>query len=560
MSEKQDFKGEKNCLYIDEISGSDELGVGSIENPFKTAVKALEIGGEESLIYIRKSAGEEYKEITQTSLKKAKKSLCILLKKKQKLDDAFSHMKVQDENSGEIEKLKQAEKIVIEKNKSLDEAVRIRIRDSKLYKDTVVQISGWVHRLRHQKELIFIILRDGTGYLQCVLGGKIAQTYDSLTLTLETTLTVYGTITSLPDGKIAPDNHELNVLYYEIIHKAPGGDLSFANKLNVESESQVIYDQRHLVIRGEASSSVLKVRSYLLSAFRKVYEKMGFVEVTPPCLVQTQVEGGATLFDLNYYGEKAYLTQSSQLYLETCLPSLGDVYCLQESFRAETSHTRRHLSEYSHLEAELMFLSFDEFLSHIEDFLCLSLDILLDNSLARSLIEYLNPRFEKPQKPFLRMKYEDAIKYCNEHNILNTNGELHVFGDDIAEAAERRIVDEIQKPIFLIHFPASLKSFYMKRIPGNEVLTESVDLLLPGIGEVVGGSMRISDYDELKKAFEREKIDVGPYYWYLDLRRYGSCPHGGYGLGLERILAWLTNRNTVKECCLYPRFTGRCKP
>ncbi|KTW25900.1 asparagine-tRNA ligase [Pneumocystis carinii B80] len=560
MAEKQDFKGSKKCLYVDEIGGSDDFGTGFVENPFKTAVKALEMGDQESIIYVKKNEGEEYKEITQTSLKKAKKSLCILLKKKQKLNESFSQMKVQDEYSEETRGLKNTENIVIEKDERVNEAIRIRISDSKLHKDAIVQVSGWIHRLRHQKELIFIILRDGTGYLQCVLSGKIARTYDSLTLTLETTLTVYGMITSLPDGKVAPDNHELNVLYYEIIHKAPGGDLSFANKLNVESESQVIYDQRHLVIRGEVSSSVLKVRSRLLSAFRKIYEKMGFVEVTPPCLVQTQVEGGATLFDLNYYGEKAYLTQSSQLYLETCLPSLGYVYCLQESFRAETSHTRRHLSEYSHLEAELMFLSFDEFLSHLEDFLCLSIDALLDDPIARPLIEYLNPGFEKPQKPFLRMKYEDAIKYCNEHNILNTNGELHVFGDDIAEAAERRIVDEIQKPIFLIQFPASLKSFYMKRTPGNESLTESVDLLLPGIGEVVGGSMRISDYDELKKAFERENIDSEPYYWYLDLRRYGSCPHGGYGIGLERILAWLTNRNTVRECCLYPRFTGRCKP
>lgn len=380
MAEKQGFEGRqdeppltgesglRSVLYVDEIAGSDESGLGLPENPFRTAVRALEMGGDEGVLFIRRNIGEEYREITPTQLKKARKYLCILLKKRQRLEDALSHVKIQDEDASETERLREAEKIVIERDKCIDDAVKIRIRDSRRYRDAVVQVSGWVHRLRHQKELIFVVLRDGTGYIQCVLSGRIAQTYDSLTLTLETTLTVYGTIVSLPEGKTAPDNHELNVLYYEVVHKAPGGDLSFANKLNVESESQVVYDQRHLVIRGEVSSSVLKVRSHLLSAFRKVYQEMGFVEVSPPCLVQTQVEGGATLFDLNYYGEKAYLTQSSQLYLETCLPALGDVYCVQESFRAEASHTRRHLSEYSHLETELMFLTFDEFLDHIEHF------------------------------------------------------------------------------------------------------------------------------------------------------------------------------------------------
>ncbi|CCJ30504.1 unnamed protein product, partial [Pneumocystis jirovecii] len=541
------------CLYVDETAGVDDKDGGSIENPLRTVLKAFEIGNDYAKIYIRKVPDDEYKEITATGLKKAKKAYSIFLKKQQKLEETLCHMKIQEStNKKEHEQWDHVGNSVFDKNKDLDKSVNIKIRQAKDFRTMFVKVSGWIHRLRHQKDLIFVILRDGTGYLQCVISGNMARTSHALTLTVETTLTFYGTITVLPDGKTAPDNHELHVTYFEIIQKAPGGDLCFTNKLNVEAESQVLYDQRHFVIRGEISSSVLKVRARLLAVFRAVYEKMGFMEVTPPCLVQTQVEGGATLFDLNYYGEKAYLTQSSQLYLETCLPSLGNVYCIQESFRAELSHTRRHLSEFSHMEAELAFLSFDEFLDHLEEFICLSLDLLLEDFIASPLIENLNPNFKKPQRPFLRMKYVDAIKYCNEHDILNSNGEHYIFGEDITEFAERKIVDQIQQPIFLIEFPATLKSFYMKRISGNTDFTESVDLLFPGVGEVVGGSMRIFDFDELIEAFKRENIDPSPYYWYLDLRKYGTCPHGGYGVGLERILAWITNRNTVKECSLYP--------
>ncbi|KAG4304074.1 hypothetical protein PORY_002438 [Pneumocystis oryctolagi] len=555
MTEKQDFV----CCYVDETVGSDENGSGSLENPFRTSVKALETSYDVQ-IYIRKGPEDEYKEITPTALKKAKKSCSILLRKQQKLEDSLCHMKIQDcDREKELEKLKRIEELLPE-DETLDSALRIKICQAKSLRTMMVKVSGWIHRLRHQKDLVFVVLRDGTGYLQCVMTGDVAQTYDAQTLTVETTIVVYGTITELPEGKVAPDNHELSVYYFRVIQKAPSGLLSFTNKLNVEADMQVLYDQRHFVIRGETSSAVLKVRSRLVAAFRKVYEKMGIMEVTPPCLVQTQVEGGATLFELNYYGEKVYLTQSSQLYLETCLPSFGDVYCIQESFRAEESHTRRHLSEYSHLEAELAFLSFDELLNHLEELICSALDILLDDPIAIPLIKYLNPDLKKPQRPFLRMRYTDAIEYCNKHNILNSCGENYRFGDDIPEASERKIVDQIQQPIFLIEFPVSLKSFYMKRLPENRELTESFDLLLPGVGEVVGGSMRISDHDELLEAFKRENIDHSAYYWYLDLRKYGTCSHGGYGLGLERVIAWLTNRNTVKECSLYPRFTGRCKP
>ncbi|CAG8613427.1 21561_t:CDS:2, partial [Racocetra persica] len=284
-----------DIVYVDETNGTDDSGNGTQDKPYKTIVYALQVKGNDIKILVQKNPEEGYKDVSGAALKKAKK--------------------------------------------------RIKIGDAIANRGKRVKVSGWVHRLRTQgKDMKFVILRDGSGYLQCILTGRLCHTYDALTLSLESTITVYGVITELPPGKTAPDNHELLADYWEVNHKAPGAEDAFTNKLNVESDPSVLYEQRHLVIRGEVASAVLKVRSQVMKAFRDYFDSKGFIEVTPPCLVQTQVEGGSTLFELNYYGEKAYLTQSSQLYLETCLPSLGDVYCISESYRAEKSHTRRHLS------------------------------------------------------------------------------------------------------------------------------------------------------------------------------------------------------------------------
>lgn len=345
-----------------------------------------------------------------------------------------------------------------------------------------------------------------------------------------------------------------------MVSLAPSGEDAFTNKIAEGADPSLLLDQRHLALRGETLSGVMKVRAALLRAVRRFYYEEGLTEVNTPCMVQTQVEGGSTLFNLGYYGEEAYLTQSSQLYLETCLASLGDVYCIQESFRAEKSHTRRHLSEYTHIEAELCFLTFDDLLVHIEKLITTAVRYVLEDPVAGPLVEQLNPGFKAPTMPFMRLDYRDAIKWLNEHGIKNEEGEDFKFGDDIAEAAERKMTDTIGVPIFLIRFPVEIKSFYMKRCADDANVTESVDVLMPNVGEITGGSMRIDAMDELMAGFKREGIATDPYYWFIDQRKYGSCPHGGYGIGTERILAWLCDRFTVRDCSLYPRFTGRCKP
>ena len=552
-------------LYINEYTGKDATTqTGTKELPFQTAAYALFTiasadSAEPKLFVFKKteqedkSIVEEYVLISASALKKAKKGAEGLKKK------AIKQQQQQQANVQEITK-----KIDIlsfndlKLDESLPEAVPAKIYQSYDLVDKRIKVSGWVHRLRVSKKYAFLVLRDGTGYLQAILSGDCANAAQALPL--ESSIELYGTITKLPEGKSAPGGVELVADYYKVVGLAPSGDDAFTNKVQENADPSILLDQRHLALRGETLSAVMKVRAAFLKAVRRFYEEERLTEVTPPSMVQTQVEGGSTLFKLDYYGEEAYLTQSSQLYLETFLAALGDVYCIAESFRAEKSHTRRHLSEYTHIEAELAFLDFKTFLQHIENLLVKSVKYVLEDPIAGPLVEQLNPGFKAPEAPFMRLEYKDAIKWLQEHDIKNEDGENFKFGDDIAEAAERKMVDTIGVPIFLIRFPVEIKSFYMERCKDDPRVTESVDVLMPTVGEITGGSMRIKDTDALLEGFKREGIDPAPYYWFIDQRKYGTCPHGGYGLGTERILAWLCNRFTVRECVSYPRFTGRATP
>jgi asparaginyl-tRNA synthetase len=325
------------------------------------------------------------------------------------------------------------------------------------------------------------------------------------------------------EGQSAPDNRELHVDYYKVIGRSPSDADAITNRVSAQQDqwdSQML-DNRHLVLRGDTASSVLKVRSAVEWAFAKVYKEMQFTKISPPAFVQTQVEGGSTLFGLDYYGEKAYLTQSSQLYLETAIPSLGHVYCIEKSFRAEKSLTRRHLAEYTHVEAELDFIEFEDLLTHLEEIISRVISTLMEDPVIAAFIKELNPEFAPPTRPFKRMRYSDAIDWLNAQDppILNEEGNPHVFGDDIAEAAERRMTDIINLPIFLTHFPVEIKSFYMKKEEADRRVTESVDVLMPGVGEIVGGSMRMEDYEELMAAYKREGMSPDEYYWYTEQRK-----------------------------------------
>ncbi len=542
-------------VYVDEDVGKDDPAAnGSEALPYKTLLFAYiqhpPTQPTDPQYFTRKSetgpvsedgdpeARKEWKPATKSATKKATSLYEQHKKKLAKTDTLALREKAEQEKRQQA--LQEALKVRISEDPKLPKAIKIRLNEKnpaivKLRKGTSekdvdysegrgsrVRITGRVHRFRMQKDVIFLVLQDGYGFLQCILTGDLTKTHDALTLTQETSMEVWGEMWEVPPGQHAPDDRELHVDYYEIIGKAAGDKDAITTRVQADGDPQTLLDNRHLVLRGEISSSVMKVRAALLRAFRQTYESEitpSCLEVTPPCMVQTQVEGGATLFEFNYYGQKAYLTQSSQLYLETCLPSLGNVFCVAPSFRAEKSLTRRHLSEYTHIEAELDFINFDDLLVHLELVMSKVVELALADPKIRKLVYDLNPEFKVPERPFMRMRYSDAITWLREHDIPNEEGKPHEFGDDIAEAAERKMTDTINRPIFLTHFPVAIKAFYMKKDPQDLRVTESVDCLMPGVGEIVGGSMRMDDYEELMAAYGREGIDPKPYYWYTDQRK-----------------------------------------
>ncbi|KAK4685990.1 asparaginyl-tRNA synthetase, partial [Tremellales sp. Uapishka_1] len=560
-------------VYIDEKAGSDTDGTGAELSPFASTLAAYQslnppASADASPLSIanflvRKPDSverNEYVEISLSGKKKLVKSIEGWRKKEAKrVADGDKNEKAREE-AEERDKKRRAEAGQVALTLAGGDVKTTKIYAVPELIGTRVRVQGWVHRLRTQKTNFFIVLRDGTAHVQCVLTGDCIKTLDALDLTVESTVEIVGTVDTVKEGSTAPGGVEIAVDWWRIIGRAPSGEEAFEGKLRADTDPSLRADLRHLELRGETATSVMRFRALMLRAFRDSFHARRITEVTPPCMVQTSVEGGSTLFEFDYYGAKAYLTQSSQLYLETVLPSLGDVYTIQESFRAEKSLTRRHLSEYSHLEAELVFITFNDLLDHLEGLICDVVDAMLADPITSEIIKTLNPDFVAPKRPFMRLDYRDAITYLNKYNITKEDGSPHVIGDDIAEAAERKMTDQIGQVIMMIHFPKILKSFYMQPLASAPDFTESVDVLVPGVGEVVGGSMRISDLQELIKGYKREGIPMEPYYWYTDQRKYGTTEHGGYGLGIERFIAWMLKRHTVREASLYPRWMGRATP
>lgn len=529
--------------YIDTDTGLDETTAdGSEPKPYKTLGYAYiqNADAPTTQYFIRASvtgaigpdedpsARLAWKEPAKSAVKKAQTILDGHKKKLVRQQQAAAAEEAKKKQR--LDNLEAAKKIVLKQDESLPAATKISIGNKDIElgegdkKGARVKISGRIHRLRAQKQATFITLIDGYGHLQCVLqASDLTKTYDALTFAQGTSLTLYGEMKKVPSGQQAPDDRELHVDYYEVIGASPGDEDAITNKVSASQNQwdQGMLDNRHLVLRGDTASSLMKLRAHVEWSFASVYHQMKLVKVSPPALVQTQVEGGATLFEVPYYDEKAYLTQSSQLYLETVLPSLGNVYCIEKSFRAEKSLTRRHLAEYTHVEAELDYIDFPDLLDHLEEVMCRVIDMVLDDPEMAALLKELNPSFARPARPFKRMKYIEAIEWLNAQDppILNEEEKPHVFGDDIAEAAERKMTDAINLPIFLTHFPAPIKSFYMKKDPSDPRVTESVDCLMPGVGEIVGGSMRMEGYEELLKAYEESGIPAKDYYWYTDQRK-----------------------------------------
>ncbi|KIX03773.1 asparagine-tRNA ligase, cytoplasmic [Rhinocladiella mackenziei CBS 650.93] len=557
-------------IYIDEDVGrDDDSAIGTETAPYKTLLYAMISHPPDTATYqTRKSVtgpvdanGDpatrlEWKPATKSAMKKA----THLFEQYKKKQARASELAIR-ENAEAMKRqqvLEEAKKVIIKEDASLPAPIKIRLDETDPGKikvgtedtpGTRVRVVGRVQHLRSQKDIIFVTLKDGYGHMQCVFAGNLINTYAAMTLTLETSLAIHGELKALPPNAHAPLDRELHADFFTVIGAAVGDKEAITNKVQQDGDPQTLLDNRHLVLRGDKASAIMKVRAAVTRAFRQTYVETRCTEVTPPAMVQTQVEGGATLFEFNYYGEKAYLTQSSQLYLETCLASLGDVFCICPSFRAEKSLTRRHLSEYTHIEAELDFITFDDLLSHLEHVICRVIELTLADPVIAAYVADLNPKFQPPTRPFRRMKYAEAIEWLIEHNIPNEEGQPHVFGDDIAEAAERKMTDELNVPIFLTHFPVEIKAFYMKKDESDKRVTESVDVLMPGVGEIVGGSMRIDDYDELIAGYKREGIDPAPYYWYTDQRRYVNM----FLLSISAVHPSQLFMKSIRECIVMER-------
>ncbi|OAG31995.1 asparaginyl-tRNA synthetase [Nematocida displodere] len=419
-----------------------------------------------------------------------------------------------------------------------------------------IYITGWVRTCHEVGKKIFFTVYSGGHLAKCFY--SVTEDKPRVHLTKNTSVEVFGEV----KANFTKDSFDCEVHVSEC--KVFGDKAAPGFEIDKETTSEsVLLDHGHLLLREPERAATMKIRAELLRITREYYYQKSYTEVTPPTLVQTQVEGGSTLFELDYFGEKAYLTQSSQLYLETAIPVFNKVYCIASSYRAEKSNTRRHLSEYTHIEAELAWIDFDRLLSEIEDLIIYIMEGF--NKVCVPILQQFSLPAESvaiPAKPFKRLAHSEAIDILREHNVLQESGRPFTYDDDIPDAPERFVCEKVGQgaPIFLTRFPAHMKSFYMER--HGEGLTNSCDLLYPGVGEIVGGSMRLWKHDELLEGFKREGISPAPYAFYTDQSLYGPTPHGGYGLGFERIIMGLMPKivHKVRQACLYPRFNGRCTP
>lgn len=429
----------------------------------------------------------------------------------------------------------------------------------------ITEIRGWIRNVRDRKKIAFLQVKvalkqvSGSRYrnipieesmLQVVMTGDLLE-HHRLDLTMGAAVSIKGKL--VKSEKSPTWDHELQATEFYLYGK---GTDTVKSEINTSSDVATQLKKRHLLhwypIIDSTAQKCTRARDAVERAVYEYYYRCGFTKVSPPSIVDVQTEGGSTLFKVNYYGTERYLTQSGQLYLESVLPGYGDVWCLESAYRAEGSRTPRHLAEFKMIEAELCFIAFEDLLGHVER--------IVTHLLLKAGV-YDMPKFQV-------LKHRDAVDLLNRLDYLDPSGKRYTYDSDLNDSAEMRILAHYEAkydlpiPVFITEFPASIKSFYMKRliIPGvDTVYTESFDLLLPGVGEVVGGSMRMTDYDELMSAFTREGIDPEQYTWYTDTRRIGSCPHGGYGIGLERLIKaafYMTGEPIphVRDVCLYPQY------
>jgi asparaginyl-tRNA synthetase len=424
-----------------------------------------------------------------------------------------------------------------------------------------VTVRGWLYNKRSSGKLFFLIVRDGTGYLQCVVSrADVAPDAFAAaeTITQESSLVVTGTVRA---DRRAEGGVELGVSDLRLVHLAE--EYPIAKK---EHGTAFLMEHRHLWLRSRRQHAILQVRSELSRACRDYFLDRDFVLFDSPILTPSAVEGTSTLFATDYHGEKAYLSQSGQLYLEPACQAFGKVFCFGPTFRAEKSKTRRHLAEFWMLEPEVAFMGFDELMDLAEDFLVEIVARTLDR--CREQLEVLErdtTTLEATRKPFPRMHYDDAARLLADHPPTAEEdgqpGKPFTWGGDFGAGDETLLASRHDRPLMVHRFPAAVKAFYMKADPERPELALGVDVLAPeGYGEIIGGGAREEDMDRLLAKIREHELPMDAYGWYLDVRRYGSVPHAGFGMGLERALAWICGLHHVRETIPFPRTLHALRP
>ena len=424
----------------------------------------------------------------------------------------------------------------------------VKIRDvlDGCYESKKVVIRGWVYRKREGKKLIFLLVRDSTGFIQCTIKNGSAAWNEAERLTIESSLMLEGT--AKPD-KRAPGGYEIAVESISII------GLAELFPITKDQSEQFIRDVRHLWLRSRRMNLVMKIRANVLEFTRDFFKNEDFTEVSPPMFISAAVEGGSTLFGVKYFDQNLYLTQSSQLYLEILIYSLEKVYCIAPSFRAEKSRTIRHLTEYWHIEGEWPFSDMNDLMSFEEKLMTHICQQTAEN--CKRELEELGAdilKVSSVQTPFPKITYTEAVE------LLRKKSAPLQWGNDLGYEDEKTLADEFGKPFFVYDYPTAIKAFYCKTYRDRPEVAMSVDMLVPRIGEVSTGGAREENKEVLVKRIREMGLKEEDYDWYLDLRRYGTVPHVGFGLGLERLLAWMLDLENVIDAIPFPRTTRRFYP
>ncbi len=418
----------------------------------------------------------------------------------------------------------------------------------KLPQGSPVAVRGWVYRRRDLKKKAFVVVRDSTGIMQAVFGEDSRALSEARKVTVESSVVVEGIVR---DDPRAPGGKEIVGTGIEIIGLAENFPI------RRDASREFLLDVRHLAVRSRRLTSIFKVRDTAFQAVHEFFRSRGFYEVHCPMFITAAVEGGATLFEVKYVdGRKVYLTQSSQFYLESLIFSLEKVYTVAPSFRAEKSRTRRHLTEFWHAEAEAAWAHLGDMMKIEEELIAHITRRVLEK--RREELELLGRDIEalkRVEPPFPRISYDEAL------SILEDKG-VHVeWGEDLGADEERVLTQEFDKPFFLYGFPEKAKAFYHKNDPKRPEVTLSADLLAPeGYGEIIGGGERIEDKDELIAKIKKFGLNPEDYQWYIDLRRYGTVPHAGFGLGMDRLVMWLTGIDHIVDAIPFPRTVNRVYP